>query len=160
MAEEHKNKPKITCGKGLTEQSHQKQTDINYILKDYVKTGLLKHAKDYEGQYDDVSSVDFEKAMNTVAQVNSMFEELPSKIRAEFKNSPQNFLEFAQDYKNAPALEAMGISKGIDGFDISGARTLASVEAEAALVRAKQEAIAAVAAESQGDSGAATAAEE
>ena len=42
--QEQIDKPTLGTGKGLTEQSHAKETDINYILKDYVRTGYMKHA--------------------------------------------------------------------------------------------------------------------
>ena len=56
-------KPKIDTGKGLTEQSHKHETDINFILKDYVRTGFIKHAKDNQGKYDDINVQDFQQAM-------------------------------------------------------------------------------------------------
>ena len=141
MKKEDQARPTIDCiteeTPVITEQAHKKETDINWLLKDYMKTGLMKHAKNYEGQYDDVSAIDFENAMNTVAQVNTMFEELPSAFRKEFENNPSKFLEFAQNPENMPKLEAMGIEKGVDGFNLHGVKTLARVEAEAALAAAQ-----------------------
>jgi phage internal scaffolding protein len=120
-------KPKIHCGKGLTEQSHKNQTDMNYILSDYQRTGLLKHAKDNQGRYDDISPIDFREAMEVVANSKSMFEELPSNIRKEFDNKPDKFLEFVQNPDNKTRMQKLGILKGNDGIDISGAKTMAPV---------------------------------
>ena len=64
--------PTINTGKGLTEQSHLEQCDINIILADYSRTGFMRHAKENQGRYDDVTSYDFQKSMETVANVKSM----------------------------------------------------------------------------------------
>lgn len=117
--------PTVDTGPGLTEQAHKDATDINYILRDYARTGFIKHAKQNAGRYDDVSSVDFQKAMNTVANVKSMFENLPAQIRKEFEGNPANFLKYVQDPANAAKLEKRGIIVGNDGIDISGAYTTA-----------------------------------
>lgn len=120
--------PTINTGEGLTEQAHKQECDINYILKDYARTGFIKHANQNAGKYDDVTGVDFQEAMNTVANVKSMFEGLPSEIRKEFNQDPVNFLNYVQDPKNTEALAKRGILAGNDGVDISGAYTAAPTE--------------------------------
>jgi hypothetical protein len=105
----------IDTGPGQTEQAHKQQCDMNYILRDYQRTGLLKHAKQYEGSYDDVSDIDYERSMMIVADVNSMFESLPSSERKKFDNNPAKFLAYAQDEVNKKELEERGIIKGVDG---------------------------------------------
>ena len=123
-------KPKTICEEEtLTEQTHKNQCDINRILKDYQKNGFIAHAKKHEGQYDDVSSMDFTNAMQTVATVKSMFEGLPSTYREQFGNNPTNFLTFVQNPDNAQQMQKMGILKGNDGINIHGAATKAPVEA-------------------------------
>lgn len=117
--------PKIITGEGLTEQSHKDQCDINIILSDYARTGFMRHAQNNAGRYDDVSSVDFQKSMETVANVKSMFEGLPAAIRKEFAGDPKNFLNYVQNPENALALQKRGILIGNDGIDISGAYTKA-----------------------------------
>ena len=123
----------VNTGEGLTEQSHKNETDMNYILKDYVKTGLIKHAKEHEGKYDDVSVQDFQEAMFIVAEANNMFQDLPGEIRKSFGNDPSRFLEFTQNPDNLDAMQKMGILKGNDGLDISGAQTMAPTEAKYAV---------------------------
>ena len=91
---------KINTGKGLTEQSHKHETDINYILKEYTRTGFINHAKQNEGRYDDISVQDFQEAMFIVSDATNMFAELPGQIRKEFKNSPSQFLDFVQNPNN------------------------------------------------------------
>lgn len=120
--------PTVETGQGLTEQAHKQECDINYILKDYARTGFMKHANQNAGQYDDVTSVDFQEAMNTVANVKSLFEGLPSGVRAEFGNNPSSFLDYVQNPANSEALAQRGILAGNDGIDISGAYTAAPTQ--------------------------------
>lgn len=128
-ARDIKFKSTIDTGEGLTEQAHKNETDMNYILRDYQRTGLLRHAKDNEGKYDDIAVQDFQDAMIIVANANSMFEELPANMRKQFSNNPANFLSFVQNPDNKSQLESMGIIKGNDGIDINGAPSNAPVGA-------------------------------
>ena len=118
----------IVTGPGKTEQAHQEQCDINFILKDYHRTGLIKHAAKHEGRYDDVSSVDFQDAMFLVTQAQQMFESLPANIRKRFGNDPGSFLEFTQDPGNQDEMQKMGIIKGNDGLDINNAQVNSPVK--------------------------------
>lgn len=118
---------KLNCGEGLTEQAHKKECDMNYILRNYQKTGMIKHAREHEGRYDDVTAIDFQEAQIIVANAKTMFEELPANLRKRFSNNPAEFLDFAQNPENKQELSKMGIIRGNDGIDITGATTTAPV---------------------------------
>lgn len=119
-----KNKAKefatINDQPSMTEQSHKKQCDINYILADYAKTGVLKHAHKNQGSYDDVSQMDFQKAVDLVADTRSMFEALPALTRAEFNNDVNQFLTEVRNPENGQRMQDLGILPGIDGVDSQG----------------------------------------
>jgi phage internal scaffolding protein len=121
---------KVNTGKGLTEQSHKKQCDMNYILKDYQRTGMIKHAAKFEGKYDDVSAGDFQNAMFLIKNAQQMFEQLPSSLRKRFGNDPASFLEFTSNPDNKEEMKSLGILKGNDGLDINGAATASPVKTE------------------------------
>lgn len=92
-----------TCFKddeGVTHQEQKDQCDINNILEKYRRTGVVNHVTKYQEQYGDFTSIDYQEAQNKVAQVNSMFAELPAKDRANFNNDPELFLEFVAQQKN------------------------------------------------------------
>lgn len=115
-----KRKVVLVTGEGKTEQSHKKQCDMNYILRNYQKTGLITHAKKYQGQYDDVKVQDFNDAMMLVTKAKAMYEELPSNIRSRF-TGPEQFIAFTNNPANAPEMVKMGILRGNDGLDRNGA---------------------------------------
>lgn len=117
----------IDTGEGLTEQSHAQECDINYILKDYKRTGFIKHAKQHEGKYDDISVQDFQDAMFKVTEAQNMFNALPGQVKKDFGQSPAQFLEFVQNPENVSKLEKLGIIRGNDGVDMSGVPTTAPV---------------------------------
>lgn len=122
-----KSRPKVKTGPGKTEQAHKQQCDMNYILRDYYASGMIKHAAKYEGKYDDVPAIDFHQAMVLVANAKQMFSELPSNLRNRFNNDPGQFMEFTRNPDNQQEMINLGIIRGNDGVDITGAATGAPV---------------------------------
>ncbi len=79
-------------------------------MKRYVKTGVIDHLSKHQAQYADIEPITYHEAMNTIATANSMFEELPSSIRAKFENDPSKFLAFVQDPKNLEECRELGLA--------------------------------------------------
>lgn len=102
------------------DQAQTSLTDVHVLLEPAIRQGLLRHSTKYEGEYDDIPFKDYNEALNIQAHANTMFEELPSKIRNRFENNPAKFLEFTQDPKNVPEMQALGMTRGVDGLTISG----------------------------------------
>ena len=117
--------PETHTGPTMTEQSHKNLTDINAIMAGFQRTGILNHVNQNPGTYDDVPSEDYETAMNTIANVQNMFTTLPSSIRYQFGNNIDTFLKFVENPSNIPAMQEMGILKGVDGLDINNTPTRA-----------------------------------
>lgn len=97
-------KPK---GKSLTEQSHKKGTDINYLVKRYAQTGQMPIAKT-TAEYGEAPAVTYHEALNIINQANKNYYDLPPEIRKDF-NSPNEFTEFVHNPDNTDALIEMGI---------------------------------------------------
>lgn len=94
----------------MTEQSHKDECDINVIMSRYQVSGILPQTVQLlEGQFADVSEIDFQSAANLVAAAKSMFMELPSSVRSRFSNDPAAFLAFTNDPNNRPAMAEMGL---------------------------------------------------
>lgn len=103
-----------TTGESLTHQSMQDECDINQIMLKWQKTGIIEHTNTYEGRYGDFTEtpIDYQEALNQVREAEDMFMSLPSSIRRQFENNPQEFLEFVGDPKNAEKLVDMGLAHG------------------------------------------------
>ena len=99
-------------GQGRTKQSFKDECDINTIMAQYVKTGVLPSAYDpNSGQFLDATGYEYQAAMELVASANSMFHNLPSAVRSRFENDPAKFLNFVENPDNASALAAMGVRR-------------------------------------------------
>lgn len=84
----------------LTVQSDKDDADINVILDRFGITGQLPQnvrAPTFE-VFDDV--FDFRSAVEAVAMAEDSFMAMPAKVRAEFENDPQQFLEFCTASKD------------------------------------------------------------
>lgn len=104
----------VTKPPSLTKQSFKDECDINNIIKQYKVTGMITHmsANASRGVYADLpDESDFQTAIAVVAEANSAFNTLPSKIRDRFGNDPAKFLAFCQDPANAKEMQDLGLAK-------------------------------------------------
>lgn len=96
----------------MTKQEFKKECDINNIMARYLKTGIIDHVNQYQGDYSDLGEpVDFQTAQQILIEAQAAFASLPSKIRKRFDNSPNEFLEFVHDPKNHEEGVALGLFK-------------------------------------------------
>jgi phage internal scaffolding protein len=107
--------------KYFTEQSHKDICDINNIIKTYDKTGLLNHVNNMEYQYGNLSGEDFKTMADTVIAAQEAFDGLPSHVRTEFRNSPEEFLRFMDNPDNREKAIQLGLiesdwTPGTDGL--------------------------------------------
>lgn len=94
----------------ITSQSHKNECDINSIIEKYRKTQLLSHVNAYEGNYGDFTDVtDYQSAWNAVRDAGQKFMSLPSTIREQFNNDPQQLLNFVQNKENYEAAVEKGL---------------------------------------------------
>lgn len=103
----------LTVPETRVKQSFRDECDINNILKQYQKTGMIRHmaANAERGMYADLpDEVDFQTSFNIVKQAEEAFASLPSKIRERFLNSPEQFLAFISDPKNQDEAIKMGLA--------------------------------------------------
>lgn len=95
---------------GRTQPEFKESCDINYILRKYNKTGVLKVNSDTPKFGDFSQSVDYHNAMNVVVKANEMFNQLPADVRKRFNNDPQQFLEFAENEDNHDEMVKLGMA--------------------------------------------------
>lgn len=95
----------------MTQQHFKDETMIDSILQKYAETGFLTDPFSPKRpiQFGDFSDVtDFQTAQNAVARATEYFESLPSRVRASFSNSPQEFLNALNDPDQRSKLEELG----------------------------------------------------
>lgn len=95
----------------LVEQSHKDPCDINLIMKQYQRTGIINHLRDYGDSYESVDAITFHEAMNVVTNANMMFDALPSNLRKRFDNDPAQFLDFVNDEANYDEMVDLGLAQ-------------------------------------------------
>jgi phage internal scaffolding protein len=95
--------------RSLTSQSDASELDINNIMARYLKTGLVPMSRATPFWGDASALPDYQEAQNIIVEAKTIFDSLPAKLRDRFHNSPEEFLAFMGDEKNAKEAEFLGI---------------------------------------------------
>lgn len=90
----------------LTRQEYADECDINKLMAQYEKTGLLPGNMNLNPpRYLDVSDVpDLPTALNMLNEATSAFMSLPATVRRDFDNDPVKFIQFAENPENLPKM--------------------------------------------------------
>jgi hypothetical protein len=106
-------KVSIDCSKPvLTDQSDKKSSDINTIMANYAKTGLLPVQQEKIAQYIDNTEIpSLEQAHDLIREAQEQFIALPSDIRKLMDNDPRKLQGFISNPENRTMLENYGILK-------------------------------------------------
>ena len=115
-------------GRKPAQQQFKEDADINSIMRKFQKTGAITHTAKYQGEYGLASGLELQQAMNLVTRTQQMFDELPSSIRDRFRNSPQAFLDFVQDERNAAEANELGIALAPEAAEKAAAAAAAAAE--------------------------------
>lgn len=103
----------------MTKQEFAAECDINNIMAQYNRTGLVNHVSKYQGRYVDVcGAVSFQEAQNIVLRAQEAFMSLPAEVRGKFENDPGAFLDFVSDPSNKDEMRKLGLLKGVE--DVGG----------------------------------------
>lgn len=108
---EHRRRVSINCGgKILTDQSFKKVCDINNIMAQYQKTGMLPEAQNKLGRYlDNTTALSLEEAHERIMHARDLFYELPAQLRKQMDNDPTKLDGFLRNPANATQLVEHGI---------------------------------------------------
>lgn len=97
-------------GPSMTKQSHKAECDINNILKQYQKTGILQHITQQQPIYTDLpDNTDYQQSLEILQKADDTFSTLPSVVRAHFHNDPGEFLAAFHDPSQRSQLEEWGL---------------------------------------------------
>lgn len=91
----HKRVPARTDSRVVTKQAHKAECDINNIVRQYQRTGIVQHirADARAGAFLQLPElVDYQEAMNTMIAAQDAFARLPAKVRLRFNNDPEQFV--------------------------------------------------------------------
>ena len=108
---EEQPRPTIDTGPGLTKKAMKNETDINFIMRKYKKTGIINFVNENKGDFMEVPEIDFQQAMETIKHGENLFSKMPSDLRKEFKNDPGVFLQFVHDPKNTDRMIELGLAE-------------------------------------------------
>jgi len=99
-------------GPMMTKQSMKNECDINQILSQFKKTGIITHIQSQQPTYTDLpDNTDYQSAMNTILRADSAFASLPSVVRRYFNNDPNALLAAMSDPDMHDKLVELGIYK-------------------------------------------------
>ncbi|QCQ84971.1 internal scaffolding protein [Blackfly microvirus SF02] len=101
-----------TGDKLITKQSHKAECDINTILSQYKKTGIINHINNASANYENLPDYpDYQQSLNTIINAQTAFSELPAVVRDRYKNDPATFLAALGDPTQRSQLEEWGVYK-------------------------------------------------
>lgn len=113
-----------------TKQSFRDECDINNVMARYQSSGELPAINQTAPQYLDVTGLDYQQAMETVAGAQSLFNDMPSSIRNRFQNDPSLFLDFCSDERNRDEMAQLGLLREAEPVPIAPATPTAKPRPE------------------------------
>lgn len=95
----------------LARQEFAEECDINTLMARYESTGVMTHVNQTTPIYMDMTNMpDLRQSLDIMREASLAFFSLPAKVRREFDNSPQLFVDFAQDPKNLEKMREWGLA--------------------------------------------------
>lgn len=95
----------------LTRQEFADDADINVIMAQYEKTGVISHINSTPPAFLDLSDVpDLQTAITLIRDSETAFMTLPAKTRAEFDNDPVKFINYAENPENIERMREWGLA--------------------------------------------------
>lgn len=93
---------------GLTEQCHAPMTDIANIVAYHTRMGGMPPMP--EATFVDLTqTLPYQEALNSVLQIESLFESLPLKARVAYDHNPALFMKAVEDPSQRDRLIELGI---------------------------------------------------
>lgn len=94
----------------LARQEFAEECDINTLMERYEKSGAFTHVNRALPIYMDCTQIpDLRGAIDVMREATASFNSLPAKVRREFDNDPQKFVDFARDPANVQQMKDWGL---------------------------------------------------
>jgi len=95
----------------LTRQEFADDADINTIMAQYERSGVISHVNNTPPAYLDLTDVpDLQQSIDLIREAEGAFMSLPAVVRASFDNSAVKFVEFAQNPDNIEKMREWGLA--------------------------------------------------
>lgn len=105
----------------LAQQHFKEETDINYIVDTFTRTGTLPQSS-MVGQFGDFThATDYKTALDAVIHAQDAFMTLPAAVRSRFANDPGQLLDFIADDKNRDEAVKLGLVPPLAAASETGA---------------------------------------
>lgn len=99
----------------MTRQEFADECDINKLMAQYEKHGVISHFSAREPLYLDLVGLpDLRQTLDLMREADEAFMRLPAIVRKDFDNDAVQFVEFAQDPKNIDKLREWGLAKPLE----------------------------------------------
>jgi len=96
----------------LTRQEFAEECDINTIMARYEAGGAVSHVNKNAPVYLDTTLYPgLQASMDAFREASESFAALPAKVRREFDNDPQKFVDFAVDPENLGRMRDWGLAE-------------------------------------------------
>lgn len=115
-----------SCGNELmTKQSHKAECDINNILSQFKRTGIITHITAQQPIYQDLpDTMDYQESLHVIMNADAAFSTLPSVVRRYFDNDPAKLLAAINDPDMKDKLIELGVLRKPDQPQPAGAPDL------------------------------------
>lgn len=110
-----------------TKQSFAEESDINFIVNRFMKTGEMPGNFAIPQHGDFTGLPNFHEAMSLVVDAQAQFASLPASIRSRFGNSPGKLLDFLSDEVNRDEAVRLGLVSAPAAEGATSAPVAASV---------------------------------
>lgn len=95
----------------MTRQEFAAECDINTLMARYEAGGAISHVNKHVPMFLDTTEYPtLQGAMDLFRQAAVEFNALPAKVRREFNNDPQEFVDFAVNPDNLPRMREWGLA--------------------------------------------------
>lgn len=102
----------------LTDQSDLKSSDINNIVNQFLRTGVLPNTREQRANYLDTTQqpTSLAEVYDIARRANDAFLDLPAEVRKMMDNDPANLEQFVQDEQNKDLLLKHGLIVNVENF--------------------------------------------
>lgn len=93
----------------MTVQSDKDSCDVNLIIRQYDRTGVLTSVNEATPQFVDVGVHDYKESIDFVMAAQEAFDSLPAAVRKRFNGSPAEYLDFVNSSDNRSEAVELGL---------------------------------------------------